>query len=215
MNLEQTLGFESPKSAKGLKGLVRGFAEIDLRQIKSLSDRINANLVFRKFDLEQIEPESTTSIFDGETIFSLFSDQSLLYETVLDQVLQFGSDDDHQLLRLDTNGGVLGHKVLLSAMLMKPTPLIVQDGDDVAEMSIVKQCLLFNETRAAILVYKLTKVCTNISFEDYVACLEDFEIMIEKLPAQQYLFILQRFKDNFQTRKVALAEFHGTKAHQR
>ena len=31
VNMEQNLGFEHPMSATGLKGLVRGFAEIDLR----------------------------------------------------------------------------------------------------------------------------------------------------------------------------------------
>ena len=151
----------------------------------------------QKYDLGQVEPESTTCTFDGETLFSLFSDQSLLYETVLDQVAQYGNDDDHQLLRFDTNSGIKRHKLFFSTMLLKPTALIVKDSDDAAKMSMVKQCLLFSETRAAIFLYKLSNIATNVSFEDYVTCLEDFEIMISKLPAQQYLFILQKFRDNF------------------
>lgn len=107
-----------------------------------------------------------------------------MYETVLEQVLEYGGDEEHQLLRLDLRGGVKNHKLALSSLIMKTTPIIASDVNDVADMSILKQSLLFNEARAAISVYKLTRMLDNIKFEDYITCLEDFELMVEKIPAQ-------------------------------
>lgn len=45
-------------------------------------------------------------LFEGETVFSLFSEQDDVYEKIYDQVEDFGNDRDRKLLRDDLNGGV-------------------------------------------------------------------------------------------------------------
>ena len=38
-----------------------------------------------KSNFREIEPEATVNLYEGETFFSLFPEQDLVYETVFDQ----------------------------------------------------------------------------------------------------------------------------------
>ena len=58
------------------------------------------------------------------------------------------------------------------------------------EIPILKQCLLFEDIKATVLIYKLARETDFVNFEDYISCLEDFELIFQRLPSQQYLGIL-------------------------
>ena len=147
-------------------------------------------------------------------MFSLFADQAILYEAIYDQVIDFGAEKDRQLLRLDMRGGIEHYKRLISTMILKPTKVIATEGDNLSELPILRQCLLFSDVKAAVMIYKLARLTEDINFTDYIGCLEDFELMIDRLPAQQYKYILQKLGSNFQTHSIKDALFERTKANQ-
>ena len=49
---------------------------------------------------------------------------------------------------------------------------------------ILKQCLLFEDLKATVLIYKLARETDYVNFENYISCLEDFELIFNKLPSQ-------------------------------
>ena len=65
----------------------------------------------------------------------------------------------------------------------KPTPVRVKEQAEIADMSMLKRCLLFNDIKAAVNLYKLARLTSNIDFEDYISTLEDLEIIVKRLPA--------------------------------
>lgn len=87
-------------------------------------------------------------------------------------------------------------------VLEKPAPLSVVDEDHLTDLSILKTCLLFSDVKAAALIYKLARKVVNIDFEDFITCQEDLGIIVDKLPAQQYLPILEQFGQNQFTKNV-------------
>ena len=70
------------------------------------------------------------------------------------------------------------------------------------ELSILKQCLLFYDTKAAVLIYKLARKVPDIGFEDFFGSRSDIQTILERLPAQQYLAIFQMFNQNYHTKKI-------------
>ena len=50
-----------------------------------------------------------------------------------------------------------------------PTTLSVKEANDLTDLSIIKQSLLFNNTEALIMMYKLAKLVPQIDFEDYIS----------------------------------------------
>ena len=93
----------------------------------------------------------------------------------------------------------------LGYVLLKPTIVSVQENLFLTNLPIIRQCLLFHDIKASVLVYKIARGVPHISFEDFVSCQEDLELIIERLPAQQYLGILDKFGENFRTKAMTEA----------
>ena len=72
----------------------------------------------------------------------------------------------------------------LGFVILKPTTVSVQENQYLTQLPMLKQCLLFGDIKASVLIYKLAKFIPFISFEDYITCQEDLELIIERLPAQ-------------------------------
>lgn len=134
-----SLGFEQSSAIfENHLGLIRPFAEIDLEQIIFINDLIMNKNVLQKSDLKEIEPETTVTDFEGETFFSLFSEQDLVYETVFDQMVSMEVDSERSLIRADIENGVAEYIYNLSQVLDKPTPLSVIDHEHLTDLSILK-----------------------------------------------------------------------------
>ena len=71
------------------------------------------------------------------------------------------------------------------------------------EMSIMKQSLLFGERKATVSIYKIAELF-DIYLNSVIDCIEDLVIVIERLPAQQYSLLLNKFEKNMHT--VAIRE---------
>ena len=159
MNQNNSLGFEKQPLEVQPLGLIRAFAEIDLKQIKFINELIINKNALQKSDLKEIEPETTVSDYEGETFFSLFSEQDLVYEVVFDQLTGMEeTDEDRNLIRSDVEDGVASYIRHLSYVLDKPTPLRVKDNDYLTNFSILKQCLLFQDIKASVMIYKIAKL---------------------------------------------------------
>lgn len=78
--------------------LFRSFAEIDLKQIVQLSDLAASKLHLVKSDIKAIEPQTTIINFAGETFFSLFSEQDVIYEAIYDKLINLGDRDNGSLI---------------------------------------------------------------------------------------------------------------------
>lgn len=91
----------------------------------------------------------------------------------------------------------------LKYVLEKPTPVrVVEQAQILTQMSVLKQCLLFNNIEASIMIYKLAHRIERIDFQDYITSQEDLEVIVERLPAQQYFKIFNNFGENYHTRKI-------------
>ena len=113
-------------------------------------------------DIREIEPETVTCSFGDETFFTIFSQQLEVYQTILNQMQEFGGDKDRKLLREDLRGGIENHKRELSAILLKPTALNCHDSDQVMPMPILKECLLFEDIKATVLIFILKRKSSGL-----------------------------------------------------
>jgi len=92
---------------------------------------------------------------------------------------------------------------LLAYVLDRPTPVCVHNRDDVklANLSIVKQSLLFTQAKAQVSLYKVADLMA-LDLTDYISCIGDLGLLIEKLPAQQYFRVLNKLQRNFYCQKI-------------
>ena len=179
MNKSHSLGIDNSREINANIGLVQAFAEIDLQQVKFISDAILTKKLISKKDLAQIEPQTILTGFKKETFFSLFYEQAIVYETAYDQL----NEGEHSILPQFSDESLAVYLRSLSYVLEKPTPIRVKEEAKIADMSILKRCLLFNDIKAAVNIYKLARLTDNIDFEDYISTLEDLEIIVKRLPA--------------------------------
>ena len=136
-----------------------------------------------KSDLREIEPETTISLFQKENFFSLFPEQDIVYGIVYDQLVAMQQGSDRILLRENRRGGVAYYLHSLLYVLELPTPISVVENPNLTELSILKQCLTFNDIKSSVLIYKISKLVPHIDFEDYISTQEDLEIIVKRLPA--------------------------------
>lgn len=61
------------------------------------------------------------------------------------------------------------------------------------------------------MIYKIAKLVPTIDFEDFFTSQEDLQLIVENLPAQQYLYIFNAFGQNYHSRKVDEAVFKKKK----
>ena len=74
-----------------------------------------------------------------------------------------------------------------------PTSVSVVEKKHLTDLSILKQCVLFHNIKASVMIYKLAKIVPLIDFASYISTQSDLAILIERLPAQQYLNIFGLF----------------------
>ena len=99
----------------------------------------------QKSNLGEIEIEATTTQYYGETFFSLFAEQQIVYEQVYDQLAEMESEREVTLNK-DQDDGDSSIDSLLSEIgyaLLSPTPFSVVGNDHITDLNILKQCLLF------------------------------------------------------------------------
>ena len=95
-------------------------------------------------------------------------EEDAVYETVYDQVVDIElAEKERSLIRQDREGGVNQYIRHLSYVLEKPTPVTVKEKTYLTELSILKQCLLFNDIKASVIIYKLARLVPHIDYEDY------------------------------------------------
>ena len=87
-------------------------------------------------------------------------------------------------MKEDTNSGSYQYLKQLNYVLNKPTILTVKENTSIADLSILKQCLLFKNIKASVMIYKLARIIPNVKFTDYFSSQEDLEIIVDRLPAQ-------------------------------
>ena len=102
----------------------------------------------------------------------------------------------------------------LTYILEKPTPFKVTfDKKDkklqsknnnglnyLTNLSILKSCPLFENTKAAENLYKIAKLVPHIDFEDYICSWEDLDWITENMTPQFYIPIFNRFGENHHTK---------------
>ena len=79
------------------------------------------------------------------------------------------------------------------------------------DLSILKQGLLFHDSKARVSIYKVAEVIGTFNLADYITCIDDLELLIERLPMQQYSKILNSVDSNIHTMSTteAVMTKHG------
>ena len=148
----------------------------------------------------EIEPETLTKVFGRETFFSLFSEQSPVYEAVIDGLKQG--------FKNEMNESEVGSAFFrgLSFALDRPVPLTAVMDDDPSvcrpcEMSVLKQSLLFFDRMATANLFKVAEQL-GVHLSNVIDCLEDLELILDRLSAQQYSLLLSKLEKNVSTQAV-------------
>ena len=158
-----------------------------MKQIEQLSDLAASKLHLVKSDIKAIEPQTTIINFAGETFFSLFSEQDVIYEAIYDKLINLGDRDNRSLIQADNfeqDDKVAHYFRHLQNCFERPTPVSVEEDDYLTDLSILKQCLLFIDKKATVMIYKIAKLVPSIDFEDYFSSQEDLQLIINYLPKQ-------------------------------
>ena len=66
------------------------------------------------------------------------------------------NDPDQSLIRSVVKDGITAYICHLSFVLDKPTTLRVRGNDYLTDLSILKQCLLFGDINASVMIYKIS-----------------------------------------------------------
>ena len=172
-----------------------------------ISNEIKQKRVLTKSDILEIESETILSNFEKENFFSLFPEQDVVYETVYDQLVQMDNpvDTDDVSTKQGSVENFAQYIHSLSNILKQPTPVSVQSDPHLTDRSILKQCILFHNIKASVMLYKIARRLPEIAFENYISSQQDLKIIVERLPAQQYLNIFNSFGQNYHTKKLTEA----------
>ena len=68
-------------------------------------------------------------------------------------------------------------------ILNRPTPVRVKDQKHVTDLSIIRQSLLFQDRKATVITCKIAEIA-QLNFIDYIACIGDLQLVIDRLPFQ-------------------------------
>ena len=101
----------------------------------------------------------------------------------------------------------------INLLLKRPSPFPVNENEHLTDMSIIKQSLLFTDTQASIGIFKIAQIC-NLNLHDYISSLQDLQLIIDALPAQQYYMVLNNFATNVTTirQNQAILKKRGTQS---
>lgn len=109
------------------RGLYRAFSEMDLIQIASLVKTCKDDPQYTKADLGQIEQKTAISVYDQETFFTIFGEQSQVYNQIFEQLKNqvkksnLNNQTEEETLALDHYKRALGY------VLQRPTPFSVKE----------------------------------------------------------------------------------------
>ena len=115
----QQFATDDEKFKEARQGLIRAFSEIDLKQVNEIQNRVNnSSGELTKTDVGVIETETfLKSIYKQETFFSLFAEQSGLYDLIWEHLKEPSQDEssfEEQAARI------------LRYILRRPTPVRVR-----------------------------------------------------------------------------------------
>lgn len=100
-------------------------------------------------------------------------------------------------------------------MMDKPTPVRVLDSEQnvtiLTDLSIVKQALLFSDSKARVSLFNLAELAGYFNLADYITCIDDLQLLVERLPLQQYSKVLSSLDSNRHTLAIteAVLAKHG------
>lgn len=173
-NTDQSLGFKRPLLVSQSRGLYRAFAEIDFRQLVSLKNTIlNAKKTLTKADIGDIEPNTVNCVYKDETFWSIFAEQGIIYEVFLDQIR---NQERKQMISSDEFDLLLRR---MKYVITRPSPVFAKDfTKEITKMSILKQCIIFNDQRSRVSMYKLADFL-DLDICDYISCTADLKQVIQ------------------------------------
>ena len=64
---------------------------------------------------------------------------------------------------------------------------------EIAKMTILKQCVLFNDQKSRVSMYRLAEYIPELIITDYISCTADLGLVIFNLPSSQYLKMFDMF----------------------
>ena len=70
---------------------------------------------------------------------------------------------------------------------------------EIAKMTILKQCVLFNDQKSRVSMYRLAEYIPELIITDYISCTADLSLVIFNLPSSQYLKMFDMFSTNVWT----------------
>ena len=138
------------------------------------------------------------SLYGRETFFTLFAEQAQIYEQVYDQLKACKHDLKYSFFSSDEHGKKDEYLVRMHYILDRPTPVRVKDNEHLTDLSILKHCLLYADRKASLAVYRIGELL-SMNLADYITCINDLQLIIERLPSQQYISLLNSVAENLQT----------------
>ena len=98
----------------------------------------------------------------------------------------------------------------MNYIMDRPTPIRVKESENLTDLSILKHCLLYSDRKAMLGVYKLGEFLQR-NLSDYITCINDLQLIVERLPAQQYITVLNSVSENVHTIRMteAIMARHG------
>ena len=89
----------------------------------------------------------------------------------------------------------------MNYILDRPTPVRVKEQEHLTDLSVLKHCLLFNDRKACLSAYKIGEFLT-MNLSDYITSINDLQLVIDILPSQQYVSVLNTVSENVHTRRI-------------
>ena len=101
-------------------------------------------------------------------------------------MLELEDPEDDRFISKNTsiNEHYTQHLRHLCYLIGRPTPVSVVNQAHLTNMSMLKQCLLFHNIKASVILYKIAIQIPEISFEDYFSSQQDLKIIVGRFPAQ-------------------------------
>ena len=123
---------------------------------------------------------TAAGVYEDETFFSIFAEQGLFYEIVADKLrdnLALEDNADQTMLDLQMRR--------LRYVISRPTSVwsgnesskTDPDAPPMAHLSILKQCVLLNDQKSRVSMYKMADFF-DFDITDYISCTSDLNHVI-------------------------------------
>ena len=207
-----SFGIRRPWLQRTASSLFRAVSEVDIKQIKLIHKSMQSKSA-AKDKLNKIEFCTLLRIYGEENFFSLFSEQSIVYENILERRMQgMVNEIDEQTLNQKYR--------FLQYVLERPTPVHMNStvrGPNICHLPILKQSLAFNVNRnqpgadpATIRIFRIASHL-DLYLTDFIDCMEDFMKILEAIPENEYSSLVNKLEENMFTLGIneAIMEENG------